>query len=362
MEDGHGRSRGVPLLRPPGVCRLRAAPPLLRRRPTLFRPAPQEDAHATVLDLEEDSSFFAVFDGHGGKEVAKYAAMHMPRLLRETDAYRAGDYGRALTEAYLAVDTRISRPEEREALRQLKGGSEEGREGAPGAEEDQALPVSALPAHILEALGLKPGDGMAIRIVRGEDGTNELHFGGGGEDDEEENEEEDDNNDEEEEDATDHVIADKPSAAEEAVAASEAKMAKRKREAAAAAGAGPSPQSTPVEAPGSPASDGSRSPFDMKAEEEEAAERGNAPPLSSSDSGENEEWIGPSAGCTAVSAFVRGDRLFVANAGDSRCVLSRRGQALALTRDHKPDDPPEYSRILKVWERIDVEILCTSGY
>ena len=38
------------------------------------------------------------------------------------------------------------------------------------------------------------------------------------------------------------------------------------------------------------------------------------------------KYIGPTAGCTAVSAIVRGVELLVANAGDSRCVLSRNGQ------------------------------------
>ena len=46
-------------------------------------------------------------------------------------------------------------------------------------------------------------------------------------------------------------------------------------------------------------------------------------------------------------AVVRGGELFVANAGDSRCVLSRSGQAVAMTQDHKPNDAEEYARIQK---------------
>ena len=48
---------------------------------------------------------------------------------------------------------------------------------------------------------------------------------------------------------------------------------------------------------------------------------------------------------------MRGDRLWVANAGDSRCVVSRRGRALALTHDHKPTDAAELARISQVRSR-----------
>lgn len=56
---------------------------------------------------------------------------------------------------------------------------------------------------------------------------------------------------------------------------------------------------------------------------------------------------GYDSGCTAVVALLQGPReaLVVANAGDSRCVLSRRGRAVDLSRDHKPDDPGELERI-----------------
>ena len=53
----------------------------------------------------------------------------------------------------------------------------------------------------------------------------------------------------------------------------------------------------------------------------------------------------PQAGCTAVVAVVKGSELWVANAGDSRAVLCRGGQALALSEDHKPQSETERNRI-----------------
>ena len=52
------------------------------------------------------------------------------------------------------------------------------------------------------------------------------------------------------------------------------------------------------------------------------------------------------AGCTAVVAVLHGNELYVANAGDSRAVLSRGGQAYALSEDHKPGQEGERSRIM----------------
>ena len=54
---------------------------------------------------------------------------------------------------------------------------------------------------------------------------------------------------------------------------------------------------------------------------------------------------GTDSGCTAVVVLMREDKLFVANAGDSRCVLCRDGVAVELSFDHKPEDDSERTRI-----------------
>lgn len=50
-------------------------------------------------------------------------------------------------------------------------------------------------------------------------------------------------------------------------------------------------------------------------------------------------------GCTANVCCVTATHIVVANAGDSRAVLCRRGDAVALSEDHKPNNPVERSRI-----------------
>ncbi|CAA6670343.1 unnamed protein product [Spirodela intermedia] len=51
------------------------------------------------------------------------------------------------------------------------------------------------------------------------------------------------------------------------------------------------------------------------------------------------------AGSTASTAILVGDRLLVANVGDSRAVVCRGGNAIAVSRDHKPDQSDERQRI-----------------
>ena len=47
--------------------------------------------------------------------------------------------------------------------------------------------------------------------------------------------------------------------------------------------------------------------------------------------------------------------MYVANAGDSRCVLCRAGKAIDLSLDHKPEDEPERQRIEKAGGFVTVD-------
>jgi len=57
--------------------------------------------------------------------------------------------------------------------------------------------------------------------------------------------------------------------------------------------------------------------------------------------------IAMSTGCTATVCCINEGKMYYANAGDSRSVLSRNGIAYPMSIDHKPDLDIEKSRIYK---------------
>jgi len=73
-----------------------------------------EDAHTTIASLPRLStpaSFFAVYDGHGGRIVSRYASRHVHVELLKSPAFQAGNIKEALSQAYIATDDRMSSPE-----------------------------------------------------------------------------------------------------------------------------------------------------------------------------------------------------------------------------------------------------------
>lgn len=59
-------------------------------------------------------------------------------------------------------------------------------------------------------------------------------------------------------------------------------------------------------------------------------------------------------GCTSCIAALDHERreIVVANSGDSRAILCRKGKALALSEDHKPEDEAEFRRIARAGGRV----------
>ncbi|KAH6649706.1 phosphatase 2C-domain-containing protein [Chaetomium tenue] len=77
-----------------------------------------EDAHTAELDLLEDNpkaakehasqlSFFGVYDGHGGSNVALFAGDNIHRIVAKQDTFKAGNYEQALKDGFLATDRAI---------------------------------------------------------------------------------------------------------------------------------------------------------------------------------------------------------------------------------------------------------------
>ncbi|KAL9550642.1 hypothetical protein PS6_005444 [Mucor atramentarius] len=64
-----------------------------------------EDAHTHILDYENTgASFFAVFDGHGGANVAKYSSQNLSKIVIESDDFKKGEYTDALRKGFLKID------------------------------------------------------------------------------------------------------------------------------------------------------------------------------------------------------------------------------------------------------------------
>lgn len=63
--------------------------------------------------------------------------------------------------------------------------------------------------------------------------------------------------------------------------------------------------------------------------------------------------VSTSSGTTALAAIVFGSRLLVANAGDCRAVLCRKGEAIDMSQDHRPSHALERKRVAELGGFID---------
>jgi protein phosphatase 1G len=187
----------------------------------------QEDAHIAEA-LTDEHHLFAVLDGHGGAEVAKFVATYLPQELKSLDHFQQGKIAESLIAAFHRMDQMMLSEEGRPRLDALR----------PPKNESGAAMGSAREGTISTLRKI-----MAIEEQR----TNNL------------------------------------------------------------------PNTTKPSEPGGPLS---------------------------------EEDTSSQAGCTAVVALVTKQIIVVANAGDSRAVLSRGKKAIPLSHDHKPSHVTERERIV----------------
>ena len=209
-----------------------------------------EDAHVAVPDLEGRMSgigMFAVFDGHGGGEVAKFCAKHLPVKAKQGNPE---DLSSLLTNLFEETDDMLRLPEYLQELPELR--TKRGSMTSTDSDSD----VSPTSPGILTALQASIQSEMSELRERG--GTLS------------------------QENASQLMM----------------KM--------------------------------------MLLRRLEAQQGIEGPPMPPS---------ADNVGCTAVVALLSKSAVTVANAGDSRAVLCRNGQAIALSEDHKPNDDIERRRI-----------------
>ena len=230
---------------------------------TSARRAMKQDAHATILDLDADTAFFAVFDGHGGKEVAMYAAKRLHETLKTTESYVAGDVARGLEESFLALDRKMLAKEAAGELKAFRAG---------GEKDDSS------------GFGGLLGDGASA---------------------------------EEQKNRRAEINAKLRAALIEQVKES------------------------------NPDIDENDIKFDFELEDGDFNEIASSSGGDGADDASHENWTGPQAGATSVVVCVRGDKVYCANAGDSRAVFSRKGgEAVEMSEDHKPMNDGERKRII----------------
>lgn len=88
-----------------------------------------QDAHNCILDFDENTAMFAVYDGHGGHEVAQYCSEHLPQYIKDSESYKGENLEEALVNSFLGFDGTIASTEVIAELKKIahnKEGSEAG--------------------------------------------------------------------------------------------------------------------------------------------------------------------------------------------------------------------------------------------
>lgn len=107
------------------------------------------------MDFETEKHMFAVFDGHGGGEVAKYSKRHFEEGLRQMEEFKQSDYKEGLRRGFLDIDVQLN-----------SGGLEE----VAKTKRDNPPTKSPLMKILTDVSGKKKAD------TGGEDGEDDLNL------------------------------------------------------------------------------------------------------------------------------------------------------------------------------------------
>ncbi|XP_054584027.1 protein phosphatase 1G isoform X2 [Eptesicus fuscus] len=300
-----------------------------------------EDAHNCIPELDSETAMFSVYDGHGGEEVALYCAKYLPDIIKDQKAYKEGKLQKALEDAFLAIDAKLTTEEVIKELAQIAGRpTEDEDEKEKVADEDDVDNEEAALLHeeatmTIEELLTRYGQNCqkgAPHSKSGagtgeEPGSQGLNGEAGSEDPSRESSSEENG----------------PTAKVHTGLSSNSERTE--------AGQGGEPGIPTGEAGPSCSSASDKLPRVAKSKFFEDSE-------DESDEAEEEEEDsepGSDSGTTAVVALIRGKQLIVANAGDSRCVVSEAGKALDMSYDHKPEDEVELARIKNAGGKVTMD-------
>lgn len=438
----------------------------------------QEDAHNAILDFDEKTSLFAVYDGHGGAEIALYCSRYLPDFLKKLDSYRDGRFEDALKEGFLQFDSLLLESNVKKVLQKIanaenddegdgqshdialptKSTSEKHHDDEFNREEAQLLKQEAeLPIEELrkryndqeeradswakvdesgeaekkaisttdpeqheskktttsdshpDSTEAKPSSSAAKSGPRrprkpvstdtasplsttitsnsltrhllsdnlddaenddddDDDDEDDFEFDASEEDtsgdeaedhnddddDEEENEEDKEGDNDENQPMDPSKVAQVQKLMRKSIMALLNQRAKKRRTAAAQGDDGHASEN-PNEEDESDDDEDQEEEDDDEEEEEEAMDDEDLGMLDM----QNEP--GSSSGCTAVVALLRDMHLFVANAGDSRCVVCRAQRAIEMSVDHKPEDAEERQRIEKAGYKVTADGRVSGG-
>ncbi|KAF4677252.1 hypothetical protein FOL47_002491 [Perkinsus chesapeaki] len=244
-----------------------------------------EDAHIAISNLggsNEGVAMFGVYDGHGGCEVAKFVENHLPKEMTKCVVSDPTVGGEMLVKGYHKMDELLRLPECEPELARYR------REGSTNGEDGKSRVASLLQSSIEQDLAELRDRGSNLSRQDTAPVMMKMFV-----------------------------------------------LKKLEAQAAAAAGNRSNSGNSPTH----------RNPSGDLA----GADDGSSPSGNSSTEG-RAALFGPSGGvlnvgCTAVTALLTKTHIIVANAGDSRAILCRGGQAVELSHDHKPNSETERSRI-----------------
>ncbi|MBN3324047.1 PPM1G phosphatase, partial [Atractosteus spatula] len=369
------------------------------------------DAHNCIPDLDEETAMFAVYDGHGGEEVALYCSKYLPEIIMEQKTYKDGKLQKALEDAFLAIDSRMTMDEVVKELAQIAGRPQEDEVKERVADEDDVDNEEAALLHeeatmTIEELLIRYGQNLNS-IKNAKKPCHPTKKAAGPEDGEDACPDKDVNG---EAGGTNSEPGGKNGKPKPAAGKSSGSDARGSRssgdggsgscpadkpqaegEAASPTGdAGPSCSSSAAQPQWSSKSkffEDSDESEEAEDEEEEDSEEEvheifsllkdgseeDEGEYSSTEEDEEEEDSdaedeemclpgmdgkeepGSDSGTTAVVALIRGKQLIVANAGDSRCVVSEKGKAVDMSYDHKPEDEVELARIKNAGGKVTMD-------